>query len=307
MKRTLTPILFFISLGVLIAQTPAVYTGRIAFTYSGAVSGTFDAETLTTIDTLALPDNGAIALTLADTTMTQVFMAGFQAVGDQVYSLAVLYLKDTTGALNAQTWNFPPDITNPVELFLFVPEIDSAFVSGVIGSIDTSSIDSSNIDSLIMAEISTIAQEAYAGTGGSVNLTTSGTDSLDGNFSLTCLKLPFSIITVTAGVFSFDQMTIPIVSTTPEETVPTEFALQPASPNPFNPVTRIAYSLDRNTEMSLTVYNIKGELVERLYRGWNSAGVHHVTWDASQYASGLYFIRLQSAGRGLTQKALLLK
>ncbi|NOZ73947.1 MAG: T9SS type A sorting domain-containing protein [FCB group bacterium] len=301
---------FFISLILVTmagAQTPAVFTGQVSFTYSGTINGTFTANTEINPDSLTLPDSGALAVALPDSGATQVFMAAFERTGDQIYQLMVVYLKDETDSLNAQTWTFPTDITNPSALFLFLPEVDSTLVSDLVGLIDTSGVDSSNVDSLFLDVISGLIQEAYLATGGSLNLETSGSDSLGGNFNLFCVKLPFSTLNITSGSFAFSPVDLPALSSIQEAEVPRTFELLPATPNPFNPVTRITYTLDRDSPLILDIYDIRGRLVDHLYKGWNSAGIHRVSWDASRFSSGLYIVRLESAGRGLTQKVLLLK
>ncbi len=88
--------------------------------------------------------------------------------------------------------------------------------------------------------------------------------------------------------------------------IPATFALGQNYPNPFNPTTRIAFSLPRSSEYVLTVHNISGQTVGR-FKGLAEAGRTVVEWDASDRASGVYFYRLQSDGRSLTRKMLLLK
>jgi len=78
-------------------------------------------------------------------------------------------------------------------------------------------------------------------------------------------------------------------------------------PNPFNPATTIEYSLPVSGEVSLLVYNIKGEQVANLYSGVQSAGEHQIKWDASNAASGLYFYRLRAGDFVSTKKMVLLK
>jgi hypothetical protein len=88
---------------------------------------------------------------------------------------------------------------------------------------------------------------------------------------------------------------------------PDEIVLGPAAPNPFNPITRIAYSLPGETRVTLTVYNVRGERVATLVDGVVSAGDHSVTWDARGSASGLYFYRLKAGTFSETRKFILLK
>jgi hypothetical protein len=95
--------------------------------------------------------------------------------------------------------------------------------------------------------------------------------------------------------------------------VPTQkFALHQNHPNPFNPLTRIEYTLDEAGHALLGVYDISGRLVRTLVDGHKSAGKHREEWDGrdnqgKSVASGVYFCRLTSSNRMLTRKMILLK
>ncbi len=88
---------------------------------------------------------------------------------------------------------------------------------------------------------------------------------------------------------------------------PAEFALGQNFPNPFNPSTEIGYSTPSAGRVVLTVYNILGGAVARLVDGDQPSGRHSVTFNASQYASGVYFYTLHSGTSLLTQKMMLLR
>jgi len=78
-------------------------------------------------------------------------------------------------------------------------------------------------------------------------------------------------------------------------------------PNPFNPLTTIEYSLQYRTEISLIIYNLRGQEVIRLVDEEKPAGLHSAHWDASNLASGVYLYRLQAGDFVQTMKMLLLK
>lgn len=86
-----------------------------------------------------------------------------------------------------------------------------------------------------------------------------------------------------------------------------EFALNDAYPNPFNPTAVLSFQLPVASFVSLTVYDISGRLVADLVNGWRDAGVHDVTFDAADLASGVYLVRLQAEGFIQTRKILLIK
>lgn len=89
--------------------------------------------------------------------------------------------------------------------------------------------------------------------------------------------------------------------------VPTEFELSQNFPNPFNPSTSIHFSLDEPGLTTLTVFDLLGNEVRQLINGHLAAGVHLFTVDATDLPSGIYYYRLRSAGRVLTQKMTLLR
>lgn len=86
-----------------------------------------------------------------------------------------------------------------------------------------------------------------------------------------------------------------------------EVTLLGNEPNPFNPVTRIGFSLPTAADVRLDVYNILGQKVITLADGSFPAGVHEVTWDAEEKASGVYFYRLQVGDFVASKKMILLK
>jgi len=94
--------------------------------------------------------------------------------------------------------------------------------------------------------------------------------------------------------------------------LPQEYGLHQNFPNPFNPLTTIAFSLPRAVGVKLTVFNIEGQLVRTLLDGMMGAGIHMVTWDGHDQdnlavSSGVYFYRLETASFTGTRKMLLLR
>src|SRR5207302_4378468 len=78
-------------------------------------------------------------------------------------------------------------------------------------------------------------------------------------------------------------------------TLPRSFFLYQNYPNPFNPATTIRYDLPRQSRVSLRVYTILGQELVNLVDDVQEAGEHSVRFNASNYASGVYFYRLQAA------------
>ena len=87
----------------------------------------------------------------------------------------------------------------------------------------------------------------------------------------------------------------------------TNFKIGDVYPNPFNPVTQIEYNVDQAGKLRLSVYNILGQEVAVLYSGQQVEGTYNATWDASMFASGIYYIRMAMNGQMETTKAMLIK
>jgi len=80
-----------------------------------------------------------------------------------------------------------------------------------------------------------------------------------------------------------------------------------AGPNPFNAATQISYSLLEASAVQLDVFNLAGQRVETLIQSWQTAGEHKLTWDAEDFISGVYFLRLTTGEESVVRKVTLLK
>ena len=99
--------------------------------------------------------------------------------------------------------------------------------------------------------------------------------------------------------------------------IPKETALLANYPNPFNPETWIPYQLAESAEVTLTIYDINGQLVRRLAVGHQAAGMYRsrsraAYWDGRNQlgepvASGLYFYTLTASEFTATRRMLILK
>ncbi|MBT4575627.1 MAG: T9SS type A sorting domain-containing protein [Candidatus Cloacimonetes bacterium] len=75
-------------------------------------------------------------------------------------------------------------------------------------------------------------------------------------------------------------------------------------PNPFNPLTTIKFDINEQEVGKLSIYNIKGQLIES--QQFN-LGEHSYQWDASNQASGVYLYKLETENTTVNRKMLLLK
>ncbi len=80
-----------------------------------------------------------------------------------------------------------------------------------------------------------------------------------------------------------------------------------AYPNPFNNITTIRYSLPQASYVKLKVYDLTGREIATLATGNRLGGVHQVEWNAMNFSSGLYLVRLNSDTKTITQKVSLVK
>jgi hypothetical protein len=90
------------------------------------------------------------------------------------------------------------------------------------------------------------------------------------------------------------------------------FALLQNHPNPFNPSTDIGFTLNRDSNVILAVYDLSGRLVRTLVNGHRTAGTYSESWNGiddngNKTASGVYFYRIVSDHGALTKRMVLLK
>jgi len=75
---------------------------------------------------------------------------------------------------------------------------------------------------------------------------------------------------------------------------PTAYKLFQNYPNPFNPSSVIAYDLPETSEVTIAVYDVRGNLTETLFHGVNLPGVHKAVFQPGRVASGMYLFRLSA-------------
>lgn len=94
---------------------------------------------------------------------------------------------------------------------------------------------------------------------------------------------------------------------TPTIVTPEAFTLRQNYPNPFNPGTTIAYELPAEANVTIRVYNIRGEHIVTLAEGVKRAGAHTIEFNGSSLPSGLYFYTVDVGHLRQTKRMLLLK
>jgi len=92
-----------------------------------------------------------------------------------------------------------------------------------------------------------------------------------------------------------------------ESSLPASTSLSQNYPNPFNAETNIGFALAEEGNVTLVVYDLAGRLVATLVDGYDQAGEHTVTWDASDVSSGIYFYKLTAGDYTETKRMMLVK
>jgi hypothetical protein len=96
------------------------------------------------------------------------------------------------------------------------------------------------------------------------------------------------------------------------ESLPMQFTIEPAFPNPFNPSTTIRYGIPYSVEVSISIYDLKGRLVKTLFNGEQMGGWYEITWngslgDGKTAPAGLYFYRITAGNEVRISKITLVK
>jgi len=105
---------------------------------------------------------------------------------------------------------------------------------------------------------------------------------------------------------------VPTDVATPPAAKPYSYELKQNAPNPFNPATKIDYSLERSSHVTLTIYNILGQKVAVLVDDFQSAGWHEIIWDGrdnagNAVASGIYLYLLKTDDYQASRQMILIK
>ncbi|MDP8207198.1 MAG: T9SS type A sorting domain-containing protein [Candidatus Electryonea clarkiae] len=90
-------------------------------------------------------------------------------------------------------------------------------------------------------------------------------------------------------------------------TLPGDFVLYPAYPNPFNPSVSLKYDVPISSLVKINIYDLLGREVAQLVNTVSTPGSHSVNWNAAGLASGLYFAKMEANGKVFNRKLMLLK
>ena len=85
------------------------------------------------------------------------------------------------------------------------------------------------------------------------------------------------------------------------------FKLENPYPNPFNPELNINFSIKKRNNVKLEIFNLKGELITELFKGYIDSGSHDFNWRTENIPSGIYFVQLNGINENISKKVVLLK
>jgi len=88
---------------------------------------------------------------------------------------------------------------------------------------------------------------------------------------------------------------------------PDIISLGTAYPNPFNPTTSFQLQVGNAGHVTMNVYNVMGQVVETLVNNTMDVGNYNITWDASNFSSGMYVVKAETINGMASQKVMLVK
>ena len=129
------------------------------------------------------------------------------------------------------------------------------------------------------------------------------------------IEYVFSLVVSDGALYSeADEVIITVVMTDNDDNniINNNIALGGNYPNPFNPETEIVFNMQNQAQVSLVVYNIKGEVVKELVNSNLPAGEHRILWRGTDaggntVGNGIYYYKMQSGKYTSSGKMVLLK
>ena len=87
-----------------------------------------------------------------------------------------------------------------------------------------------------------------------------------------------------------------------------EFGIEKIYPNPFNPLTNINFYLNQSDDISISIYDIKGNIISELISKQRmNPGSYTVKWNGENFSSGIYFVSISNSIKSRNQKIILQK
>ena len=89
--------------------------------------------------------------------------------------------------------------------------------------------------------------------------------------------------------------------------IPNEYSLSQNYPNPFNPITHLEFGISELGFVSLKVYDVLGREIKILVNEIRPAGIYKIEFNGSNFASGVYFYRIEAGDFVQTKRMVLIK
>ena len=115
-------------------------------------------------------------------------------------------------------------------------------------------------------------------------------------------SISFDIVLRVSGIFDDTQLSI-----NDNSNIVHGYSLEKPYPNPFNPTATISFSIPSYEFVSIKIYNLTGQLVTTLFEKHMNPGRHNLTWNAKDYSSGQYFVKMKSENYSKTEIVTLVK
>ncbi len=110
-----------------------------------------------------------------------------------------------------------------------------------------------------------------------------------------------------AGQVSIDNLSWSSYPVSVVPVLPKEFSLGNAYPNPFNPSCTLPLTLDQDSHISVSLYDVMGHMKKSIFSGFMSAGAHDIYVNASDIPTGMYLIKVEHYSGSEMRKVLLIK
>jgi subtilisin family serine protease len=111
-----------------------------------------------------------------------------------------------------------------------------------------------------------------------------------------------------AGRINAYKSVMPLTSVEPNgQEIPASYSISQNFPNPFNPTTRINFSIPKSSFVNIVVYDAKGSKIETLVNENKQSGNYTVNFNAAVYSTGVYFYKITASGFSDVKRMMLLK
>lgn len=299
-------LLFFLNYSI--SQNEA-YLGEVSFNYSGTTNNYFSSISGdSTLTSIAFNQDGGDS---------SFFL--FAAITQQeanVFDLFLSVLRDTTFPIESRSWEIPGegDEDNPLSLetiLVLMPGLDSSFVINFLETFSDTS-ENQNSDDLFTEIFTTLSDQLYLGLQGNLELEVLNDSSIFGNFNSILFKpafhIPPHLVTINDGEFFFNKSTTPPLLNIEKSKINIgNYSLFNTYPNPFNPNIQFQFEIDFKSEISLEIYDIKGQKIKTVFNGSVEPGIQNFKWNAKSFSSGVYFSVLKNEFFTTTRKITLNK